>query len=335
MSTYTTQLRYICEQYAGLTESATYTQTPSVIAAARPKLFDFSYPIYDSSYKSSLETKIINHFYLREIGAETASQFKFMLSRTMNEIMPYYNKLYKSADMEYNPFYDADYYREHKGEDTKKSQKANSEEQTETGNTTQSNTYSGDTDSTTTKTLNLQDLTTHNTSDTKTLNTSDTKTLNTSDTKTLNTKDTTRKSDTPQGGLTGIEGNDYLSEAIITDKTGTETIARTGTETLARTGTETDAKTGTETTARTGTDTTVLDETQSGASSTTGTSSSTSQKEASGTENINGTDTYLDHIYGKMGSISYSKLLQEYRDALINIDMMIINELEVCFMNIY
>lgn len=351
MSTYTTQLRYICEQYAGRTESADYKETPAVIAAARPKLFDFSYPLYDASYKGALETKIINHYYFREIGAETAAQFKFMLARTLNEIMPYYNQLYKTADLNFNPFYDVDYYKEHEGSDHASKLK------TETGSGHSSETQNGTTSDTTSfagtvetetngersTTIDNDAVRTLNTQDQTTFNTTDQRTLNTTDTKTLNTKDTVRQSDTPQGALTGIEANTYLSSATITDKTGTETLGRAGTDT--------GHKTGTETTARTGTDQTAIDETQEATesststqeseSTTTGSGTSTNRKEGStssntsGSENINGTDQYLDHVYGKMGGATYAALLQEYRETLINIDMMVINELEVCFMNIY
>lgn len=351
MSTYTTQLRYICEQYAGRTESADYKETPAVIASARPKVFDFNYPIYDPSYKGALETKIINHYYFREIGAETAAQFKFMLARTLNEIMPYYNQLYKSADLEFNPFYDVDYYKDHKGSDEENRQKT----ETGTGQKSDSSTFSGTTqtetngerdttiESETTRTANTTDTRTLNTQDQTTFNTTDQRTLNTTDTKTLNTKDTVRQSDTPQGALTGIESNNYLSSATITDKTGTETIGRTGTDTGHKTGTETTAHTGTDTLRRTGTDTTAAEETQNATESSTSTQESastttgseTNSHNLSGSENINGTDQYLDHVYGKMGGATFAALLKEYRETLINIDMMIINELEVCFMNIF
>lgn len=399
MSVYTTQLRYICEQYAGRVDSGNYKETAGIIESARPKIFDFDYPIYDQTYKRPLETKIINHFYFREIGAETAAQFKFMLHRTLTEIMPYYNNLYYTADLKFNPFHDVDYFRDHKGSDAEERQRQSADNSTsntaETGQTSDTSEFSGQTTTTTEgsrtttidnntvktldltdertldtedqTTLNTQDQTTHNTTDTTTHNTTDTKTLNTTDTKTYNTTDTTRKSDTPQGGLTGIESNNYLSEAIIDDKTGTETLGRSGTETGAKTGTESTARTGTETTnstgttttahtgtdtlEKTGTDTTTVDETQSAtetsessqtSSSTTENAGTTSKNSntvnagsSSGSESISGTDQYIDHIYGKMGGTSYASLIQEYRETLINIDLMIINELEVCFMNIY
>lgn len=83
-----------------------------MINQARPLLFDFNYPLYDPQYKSVLETKIIEHYWFREIGLETYGKFKFFLNRKMNEIMPYYNQLYKSATIEFNPMHDTDLRRE-------------------------------------------------------------------------------------------------------------------------------------------------------------------------------------------------------------------------------
>lgn len=60
--------------------------------------FDFkmtSYPIFDENYRNTLNQNILNHYYESEIGLETASLFRFYLNQTLNEIMPYYNELYK------------------------------------------------------------------------------------------------------------------------------------------------------------------------------------------------------------------------------------------------
>ena len=62
-----------------------------------------SYPIFDESYRKSLNDKIVEHYYFREIGFETAELFKRYLNRTMNEIMPYYNQLYKSQLLNIDP----------------------------------------------------------------------------------------------------------------------------------------------------------------------------------------------------------------------------------------
>lgn len=383
MSTYTTQLRYVCEEYAGRTSSGSYAETAAIIADARPKIFDFQYPLHDPAYKPALETKIINHFYFREIGAETVGQFKFMLSRTLNEIMPYYNQLYKTADMEFNPFYDVDYYKDHKGQENRSHDTTGSEttesSESRTGTETAAATGGSTSTSTTntnrertdagTETLqhNTTDTTTYNSTDTRTLNTvneteldtTDTKTLNTTETTTLNNKETVRESDTPQGALTNIENNTYLSNAKITDRTGSDSLAKTGTETLDRGGTETVTATGTDTTAKTGTDTikktgtdttnTNLSVTEEDTEETEGSTTENRQEQKqsesgatisgsvdrSGRENILGTDEYIDHIYGKTGAASYTQLMTEYRESLINIDMMVIHELEICFMQLY
>ena len=61
------------------------------------------YPIFDESYRETLNNKIITHYWMREIGAETAGLFKLYLNRTMDEIMPYYNQLYRSAKLDFDP----------------------------------------------------------------------------------------------------------------------------------------------------------------------------------------------------------------------------------------
>ena len=62
-----------------------------------------TYPIFNEDYRSYLNQKIINHFYFREIGAETPDRFNFYLERKMREIMPLYNQLYQSTLIEYDP----------------------------------------------------------------------------------------------------------------------------------------------------------------------------------------------------------------------------------------
>lgn len=59
--------------------------------------FDFEldeYPIFDETYRETLNQNILNHYYNDEIGFETASLFRFHLKARLNEIMPYYNSLY-------------------------------------------------------------------------------------------------------------------------------------------------------------------------------------------------------------------------------------------------
>lgn len=61
--------------------------------------FDFQltdYPIFDENYRNVLNQKILYHYYENEIGFETAPLFRFYLKQKLNEIMPYYNELYKA-----------------------------------------------------------------------------------------------------------------------------------------------------------------------------------------------------------------------------------------------
>lgn len=115
MSKYTTEVRFICETAAGYDESQGYSSIDKIIEKARPKIFDFAFPIFDENYRPVLETKILKHFYTREIGLETAALWKHFLDRKLNEIMPYYNQLYKSELLEFNPFYDIDLTKEGEG----------------------------------------------------------------------------------------------------------------------------------------------------------------------------------------------------------------------------
>lgn len=69
------------------------------------QLFDQSrkYPIWAESHRAELEDKIIEHYYMRQIGFETPGRFKFELNKKMREIMPYYIELFKTTQFNYNP----------------------------------------------------------------------------------------------------------------------------------------------------------------------------------------------------------------------------------------
>lgn len=103
MAKYTTELRVICKSF-----STDVMNAEQIIDNAIPKIFNFHYPIFDESYKGVLEKKIILHNYTREIAHETYSLWKLKLKTKLNEIMPYYNQLYESELLEFNPFYDTE-----------------------------------------------------------------------------------------------------------------------------------------------------------------------------------------------------------------------------------
>lgn len=109
MSKYTTEVRFICETYAGLSESNGYSNVDDILTKSAPKVFDFEFPIFDEDYRLGLEKKILLNYYTREICEEAVGLWKLRLQSTMNVIMPYYNKLYESELLKFNPLYDVEY----------------------------------------------------------------------------------------------------------------------------------------------------------------------------------------------------------------------------------
>lgn len=295
MSKYTTEVRFICETSSGLVESTGYSKIDEVIASALPKIFDFDFPIFDEKYRSVLESKILKHYYTREIGEETVGLWKLRLNTRLNEIMPYYNKLYKSELLDFNPLYDVDITRDHKVE-------ANGTK-VDTGETTGTATETRELTGTTSGT----GKTTGTTSGTENVTTSNN-----------SSNDNTRfelHSDTPQGGINNVADADYLTDIKkITDE-GTGTNSGTNNSTSSGSN-----NTETENSA------TYTDE-ATNTGSTTGTSTLNSV--------LTNTEDYLEHVSGKQGSTSYSKMLQEYRQTFLNIDMSVIMELKDLFMNLW
>lgn len=104
MSKYTTEVRFICENSAGLSVSEGADNVDSVLDKCWNKVFNFDFPIFDENYRQVLCRKILKHYYTREIAHETVGRWKLALNAKLNEIMPYYNQLYKSELLEFNPF---------------------------------------------------------------------------------------------------------------------------------------------------------------------------------------------------------------------------------------
>ena len=53
MSKYTTEVRYICEHYAGLNESTGFEDVDEIVEKARHKIF-LNYPIFDENHRAEL-----------------------------------------------------------------------------------------------------------------------------------------------------------------------------------------------------------------------------------------------------------------------------------------
>lgn len=67
------------------------------------KLFDFPYQFDDATFKAQLEQALIDFFYDYEIAFETTDMFKRKFIARWNRIIPFYNKLYNTTLLQYNP----------------------------------------------------------------------------------------------------------------------------------------------------------------------------------------------------------------------------------------
>lgn len=93
MSKYTTELRWVVEQTLddlGLSyDEMNWPKTWKVLGLD-------DYPIFDEVHRDVLNTKIVRHYYTREIAAETVGRWRMFVRDAMHMIMPYYNQLYES-----------------------------------------------------------------------------------------------------------------------------------------------------------------------------------------------------------------------------------------------
>lgn len=389
MSNYTTQVRFICETANRETESKGYNSLDEILEAGREYIFDFSYPIFDAEYKPVLETKILKHYYTREIGEETVGLWKLRLNARLNEIMPFYNKLYESELLAFNPLYDVDYTRSGNREGNE-----NREETTEHSTTgidsqggTVTDTGARSESTTGTGTVNENSLDYSNgvkrdggtesrmlTSNTGEATTDSRNTTHDGSDVETTTKDDINDrwdyySDTPQGtigfipGSTGepqaqgaLENQTYLTNVrhIHDDTTGSEdertteyghTIGEVGNGTRESNSTGSDILTlnTSESTENTGinekSSRTSKEETRQGSDlstreyNTRNTRNETSAGLTSG--NARNLEEYTERVQGKMGTVSYSRLLQEFRETFLNIDMMIIDSLSDLFFGLW
>lgn len=279
MSKYTTEVRFICESKSGLENSSGADNVDEVIEGAWNKIFTSKVTFFDESYRSVLCQKILKHYYLREICCETVGIWKLWMNERLETIMPYYNQLYESELIKFEPLNDVNLTRKHD----------RTVDGTEERNGETSDTSNG-----------TREVT----------GTNDTKETGTGKTTTSASSDETKRdlySDTPQGAITGLENENYLTNA----RKITDGITSSGNENTDTTRNVDNDYTENETT----------NNTKNGTNKVTGTS--------------NTTEDYLETLVGKQGSGTYSKMLMEFRDTFLNIDMMVINEFKDLFFGLW
>ena len=356
MSKYTTEVRFICEEAAGLDESVGYNDVNRIVETAYPKIFDSSLVFYNEETKSRLLPKILIHYYQREIGFETVGLWKLKLNQKMREILPYYNQLYASEDLEYNPLHNVDNTHTHSGayENSKSRNNTQTTDKTETRNlqTVDDGRSSYDRNE---DTILRHDKTLTRGNDVRTKGND---TVAQADSVTTKVIDSPLDhwemfSDTPQGGIDGVQlaggvgtsgtlsDNAYLtnathiteSPAATHDTTQHGTITNTfGNETqqygdvvetfnkLADKADHVDAD-GWEKTDNTNTHTGTVRNAGTVADVT--------------TQGDSGEDSYEKHESGKIGVITYQEMVMKWRESFLNIDMQIINELGDLFMKVW
>ena len=289
MAIYTTQLRSIVEQC-----QADYHAGPDDFTVAYARLGLNDYPIFDESYRQTLNDKIIRHYYFCEIGDETVERFRWHLRMTMIEQMPYFNQLYESLNLVTDPLTnmhytysaviaenvseegsesrsgtvnrDVDVTETHAGDDVTEAAKGTTTtEELEHGHTVTDALQHGKTE---TETLQHG----HVVDDSQVTNYGRTQaTVNGGSDQTLDGKTSERevKSDTPMNLIPtgGVEGLNYATEVTYTEREGT----RAGTTTYGGTTNVTygGADTVTDRTVNSGTDTTTTGTTGTDTSTTT------------------------------------------------------------------
>lgn len=255
MSKYTTEVRFICESKAGLSESAGSDNVDDIVSKSWNKIFTSKAVFFDEEYRSVLCQKILKHYYLREIGSETVGIWKLWMNTRLEEIMPFYNQLYKSALIEFNPLYDVDLKRTHNRKIDSSKQDTGTSQSVSSGEIHVSETSSGSSNNT------KKDL----------------------------------YSDTPQGAITGLENENYLTNARKVTDTGST----------------------------------------SNENSSSGTNKTTVNDDTSNTGTANSLEDYVENVSGKQGSESYSSMLLKFRETFLNIDMQVIEEFSDLFMGLW
>jgi hypothetical protein len=115
MGTFTLQLKEVIESLYGTSmDEDDYEQEydsftfNGITYGKLPKFTSYEelelayYPIFDEGYRNILNGKIIDEYYNQEIGTETIDNFLLILRKKMDQIMPYFNQLYKSTQIPYD-----------------------------------------------------------------------------------------------------------------------------------------------------------------------------------------------------------------------------------------
>lgn len=361
MSKYTTEVRFICENAAGLTESSGFsaiedkvedgTIIPGILSRSIEKVFDFDFPIFDETYRPVLEKKILRHYYTREISEETVGLWKLRLCDRLNIIMPFYNQMYNSELIKFNPLYDVNLTRTHSG---KKDNEERSEINSTDINTTKTNIEREEDTTQNNEVVNASNsvndvsgvVNIENSNDSVVSQTGKTDGQTATNDATVQHDEQERwdkYADTPQGAVTGLANDTYLTNARHITDARDNTVNATGATNV------TQNTVNNEIGKENGNEERRSSEEAKSATQETGKSESTANITGSESSNgvrtgvgksegknvVSGTDSYVENVMGKQGVVSYSKMLMEFRQTFLNIDNMVIEELSDLFFGLW
>lgn len=83
------------------------TKIRNLPKATHEKIFDFEYDLSEAISKEDFECQILSHYMMRRIGFETFTAFQLYLENKLNEILPFYNKMF-DALADFNLFNDGE-----------------------------------------------------------------------------------------------------------------------------------------------------------------------------------------------------------------------------------
>lgn len=327
MAKYTTEVRNICESKAGLEESKGFNNIDSILDNSWDKIFTTQCTFFDNNYRPVLCKKILKHYYTREIGLETAGLWMLFMNRKLEEIMPYYNQMYESELLEFNPLYTMDLHKSRSIMGTENGTESGTEAGTKnnTVNTTESDRQGG----TTATSSSGSAQSSGSGSNSKTTEVDGTTNVDRALDKENTHKDA--YSDTPQGSLSNVDSNAYLTnyrkvtddgdDREETDTVVNEDTSESGQDSYSESGTTSN----TETITHGKTDSKTIAEQAALATN------KTTQKAT----NLSTTENYIESVVGNNGSYNFSRLLQDFRDTFLNIDMMVIEEFKGLFMGLW
>ena len=316
MSKYTTEVRYICEQKSGLEESVGFASVDNVLNNAWDKIFTTRCTFFDESYRPILCKKILKHYYMREIGAETVGLWLLWLNTKLEEIMPYYNQLYRSELLQFDPFNNVDLTRTKE----KTGEERGSRERDISGTT--SNTEGG----TTRKQGSISD----DKSGSSSISGQESGTYSENSNGSSEKNNRNAYSDTPQSNVIPWNLQDHSTEYYTSNYlTDYREIRDTDTNTAQKSGTTGGTNSGTSSYSD------ERDETHNDTITHGKTLNGTNSQDFEETTSLNSTEEYLERLVGKNGTYNQNKMLQDYRDTFLNIDMLVIGEFKSLFMGLW